>query len=78
MSKNAARLKYQRKRRAEARAKGMCAVCCTRKPDPPYSNCFSCRQGTSRGIPPTKPFCLKCLAFHKVCPTPAVHWRRAV
>lgn len=61
---NAAQRAYLKERRAKARAAGFCAVCCTRKPEPPFKNCHACRTGSRECERPTMPFCLRCIGFH--------------
>jgi len=63
VKRNAAQLKYQRERRKKARAEGLCAVCCIRKPQEGYANCDKCR-GVGQVATPAHPYCIDCLAYH--------------
>lgn len=73
--------KYQRQRRAAARAKGMCGSCCTKRAAPGYACCADCRRrdaDSRAGIvrvreAPQVPWCDECLLAgggHRMdCPT---------
>lgn len=63
---------YQRKRRAAARAKGLCTSCATKRPEPGFTSCTSCRQRyldrhkekkPRAHRPPPLPWCEECLVF---------------
>lgn len=66
---------YQRRRRAAARAKGMCGSCATKRAEPGFACCASCRQRyldrgkDKEGVTvrshraPALPWCMECQVF---------------
>lgn len=69
MTKNQRRASEATKRRREAKRKGLCGMCSSKKPSVGKKTCEDClERARKRDRVPGPPFCVPCLAFHKRCP----------